>query len=89
MSWPAPDEEPALKAMLVYDKHTAKRAVQSWAKVMEAKLGAEFGCGGQMDHALMTAEWEQQQCANTQANGGPAAVSWALDVCRSLTPSCG
>jgi len=42
-----------------------------------------------MDHALTMAEWEHQQCASTQMNGGPAAGIWALDVWRSLMPSCG
>jgi len=46
------------------------------------------GCGGQMDRAQTMAEWEPQQCANTEMNGGPATAIWALDVWRSSMPSC-
>ena len=42
-----------------------------------------------MGHAVTMAEWEQQQCASTIMNGGPAAVSWAPDVWRASMPSCG
>jgi len=42
-----------------------------------------------MDRAQTMAEWDPQQCACKEMNGGPAAVIWALDMWRSLMPSCG
>jgi len=45
------------------------------------------GCGRQMDCAQTMAEWELQQCANTEIYGILAAAFWALDVWRSSTPS--
>jgi hypothetical protein len=79
MTWPAPGEEPVVKTIILDDKSTAKKAARRWATEKEAKVGAESGRGGPMDHALMKADWEQQRCASTVMNGGPAAVIWALD----------
>jgi len=42
-----------------------------------------------MGHALMTAEWEQQQCASPGMNGGPAPFNWAPDLWRFSKTSCG
>ena len=41
-----------------------------------------------MDRAKMMAEWEPQQCANTNINGGLDAAVRALHVSRASTPNC-
>jgi len=40
MSWPDPGEEPVVKTIILDDNSTANKAMQRWAKVKEAKVGA-------------------------------------------------
>jgi len=40
-----------------------------------------------MDRAQTMAKWEPQQCVNREMNGGLAALFWAPDILRSLTPN--
>jgi len=53
----------------------------------KSELGS--GGGGQTGRAQTMAEWETQQCANTEIHGCPAAAIWALDIWRSSTPNFG
>jgi len=66
---------------------TAPRNAGHKTKMPKSEQGS--GCGGQMDRAQMMGEGEPRQWANTEINGGLAAVFCALDVGRLSTPNCG
>ena len=40
MRWPRPDEEPAVKTLILSDDTAAKREAKRWAREREAKVGA-------------------------------------------------
>jgi len=83
--WPPPGEESVVRTTILDYTTAAKSATQRWAREKEPKSGQGSGCGRQIDCAQTMAEWEPQQCVNTEMNGGLAAAFWALDVWRSST----
>jgi hypothetical protein len=89
MGWPAPGVEPVVKPLYWMTKAQPRQPRNAGQERRKQKPGRESGCGGQMDHVQMTAEWEQQHSTSTIMNGGPAAVIWALEVWNSLMPSGG
>jgi len=87
---PTPGEDLDVKTSILDDDVTAERAAHSAGQERRKpkwERGSEYG--RRMDRTLMMAQWEQQQCAYAEMNGGPTIIIYALDICRSMMPNCG
>jgi len=72
MRWPRPDEEPAVRTIILSDDTAAKREVKPWAREREAKVGAGV------------CMWWTDGSRSDDGRVGAAAVCKRRDGCRSF-----